>query len=192
MIRQKYKIRDEEQVLLFSGKLIKRKGLKLLLDAAKMLPAELRKNIVVMFMGSGELQNHLEKIAREEPVVKAHFLGFKNQNELSQYYNAADLLVLPSLHSETWGLVVNEALHHGLPCVVSEAVGCAPDLIESGVTGEVFKTGSATDLALAIQRSYKLIGQPEVRKWCREKVGGYTVDKAAEGIAKAYFDCVKS
>ena len=95
--------------------------------------------------------------------------------------------MLPSLHSETWGLVVNESLHHGLPCVVSEAVGCAPDLIEAGVTGEIAVTGSVASLVSAISRALALIGRPEIRETCREKVSGYTVEKAAEGIAKAYW-----
>ncbi|MGA2742887.1 MAG: glycosyltransferase, partial [Bryobacteraceae bacterium] len=107
------------------------------------------------------------------------------------YYHAADLLVLPSLHSETWGLVVNEALHHGLPCVVSEAVGCAPDLIQPGVTGEIAATGSAESLTAAIVRALPIVGRAEVREWCRAKVSGYTVQQAAQGIAQAYCEAVK-
>jgi glycosyltransferase involved in cell wall biosynthesis len=95
-------------------------------------------------------------------------------------------LALPSVVSETWGLVVNDALHHGLPCLVSTAVGCAPDLVESGVTGEVFATGSEASLADAIVKALPLTESNEVRVKCREKVGGYTIEKAAEGIARAY------
>ena len=96
----------------------------------------------MLFLGSGGLQDGLQTLARKTPATTAHFLGFQNQTQLSQYYHAADMLVLPSLFSETWGLVVNDALHHGLPCIVSDAVGCAPDLIENGVTGAVFENGS--------------------------------------------------
>ena len=113
------------------------------------------------------------------------FLGFQNQSQLSPFYHSADALVLPS-HSETWGLVVNEALHHGVPCVVSDAVGSGPDLIEPGVTGEMFEAGSVWGLAAALQRAIGLMGRPEIREACRGKVGEYTVDKAAEGIAAAY------
>ena len=82
--------------------------------------------------------------------------------------------------------MVNEALHHGVPCVVSEAVGCAPDLVKPGATGEVFETGSAESLASALQRAGSLVGRPYVRQVCRDTVSGYTVDRAAEGIARAY------
>jgi glycosyltransferase involved in cell wall biosynthesis len=82
---------------------------------------------------------------------------------------------------------VNDGLHHGLPCVVSEAVGSGTDLIEPGVTGAVFKTGSAEGLAAAIAEVLPLTNQPNTRLRCREKVNGYTVEKAAAGIAEAFF-----
>ena len=172
--------------MLFSGKLSGRKGADLLVAAVKALPSTLRDKIVLTFLGTGELREILEAHAASTPALNVHFCGFKNQSELSPYYHAADVLALPSRHSETWGLVVNEALHHGLPCVVSRAVGCAPDLVETGVTGEVAETDSVESLAAALGRSLNLAGRPEVRASCRERVSGYTVDRAAQGIARAY------
>src|SRR5207244_10179070 len=134
----------------------------------------------------GELKSQLFESAQKDPEIAVRFVGFQNQTKLSPYYHAADLLVLPSRRSETWGLVVNEALHHGVPCVVSDAVGCAPDLIEPGATGELFQAGSVQDLGAALRRAMTLTERSDVRQACREKVSGYTVDKAAEGIAEAY------
>jgi glycosyltransferase involved in cell wall biosynthesis len=185
--RRRLGIRDAEYLILFSGKFSERKAPDLLLRAVKSLPPGIRGRITVAFLGSGELQAALEQLAECSPKIATRFLGFQNQTQLSPYYHAADLLVLPSLHSETWGLVVNEALHHGVPCVVSEAVGCAPDLVEAGVTGEMAATGSADSLAAAIERALPLVGLPEIRQRCRNKVSGYTVQKAAQGIAQAYW-----
>ncbi len=109
---------------------------------------------------------------------------------MSPYYHASDLLVMPS-RNETWGLVVNEALQHGLPCVVSESVGCSPDLIEPGITGEKCAANSVVSLTLAIQRAFVLMERWDIRKKCREKVEAYTMEKAAEGIAKAYQEISK-
>ena len=190
--RERLGIGDTEHLILFSGKLTERKAPDLLLRAVASLPPEVRCRMTVAFLGSGELQAKLSELAATPPEVATRFLGFQNQTQLSPYYHAADLLVLPSLHSETWGLVVNEALHHGVPCVVSEAVGCAPDLVEPGVTGEIAATGSAESLAAAIQRALALIGRPGVRERCRLKVSGYTVEKAAQGIAEAYRAVVKA
>jgi glycosyltransferase involved in cell wall biosynthesis len=173
-------------VLLFSGKLSQRKGVDLIVPAAQRLGSSFRAPVVAAFVGSGELQGALEAQAATCAAASVRFCGFRNQTELSAYYHSADLLVLPSRHSETWGLVVNEALHHGLPCVVSQAVGCAPDLIEPSVTGEIAETDSVESLAAAICRAVPLVGRAELRHACRERVGGYTVEKAADGIAQAY------
>lgn len=184
-IRQNLGITEANIVLLLSGKLIHKKGPDLLLQAVQELPAEIRNRIVIMFLGDGEVKESLQSQASQLNLT-VHFLGFQNQSYLSRYYHAADLLVLPSRYAETWGLVVNEALHHGLPCVVSQGVGCAPDLVQPGVTGNLFETNSIQSLAQAIQHSLILVNRAEIREKCRQKVSGYSVLKASEGIARAY------
>ncbi len=179
-------VTSRQKLFLFSGKLIERKAPRLILKAVKRFPSELRERSVVVFLGDGVLREDLKRIAQETPLVKAVFVGFQNQMSLSGYYHAADLLALPSVSSETWGLVVNEALCHGLPCVVSDAVGCVPDLVDPGVTGEVAEAGNARSLMEAFRRAENLIGDPHIRHKCREKVSGYSMVKAAEGVARAF------
>lgn len=184
-VRQRLGLGESDFALLFSGKLIAEKAPGLVLRAVKKFSAERRARTAVICLGSGPLLGDLQELSRAEPAVRLCVLGFRNQRELSPYYHAADLLVLPSIH-EVWGLVVNEAMHHGIPCVVSEAVGCAPDLVEPGETGELFETGSADSLARALERVKAWAGGPDVRARCREKVSRYTVEAAAESIAAAY------
>jgi glycosyltransferase involved in cell wall biosynthesis len=173
----------EATVLLFSGKLSDRKGVDVLLDAVKAMPAP---RPAIVFLGDGERRGALAERGALDPKVEVRFPGFRNQSQLSPYYHAADLLVLPSVRAETWGLVVNEALHHGVPCVVSDAVGCAPDLVVPGATGETCEAGSVAALRAAIERSLPLVGQSEVRSACRERVAAYSVGAASEGIGRAY------
>jgi glycosyltransferase involved in cell wall biosynthesis len=177
---------DHQLVLLFSGKLAPRKRPDLLFHALGLLDHSLRQRMALLFVGDGELRDQLRAAAAAMPQIPAHFCGFQNQCALSQYYHAADLLVLPSEIGETWGLVVNEALHHGLPCIVSDMVGCAPDLVEAGVIGEVFATGSAHGLAQALERALNLVGRSETREHCRQRAEQYSVERAAYGIAAAY------
>jgi glycosyltransferase involved in cell wall biosynthesis len=190
--REQLGIGTDCTVLLFSGKLSARKGPDLLLAAVKALPPEGRAAMRVLFVGSGDMRQVLAEQARRPPCVAVTFAGFQNQTQLSAYYHAADLLVLPSRHSETWGLVVNEALHHGLPCAVSEDVGCGPDLVVPGVTGEIFETGSVASLAGALRRAEALFGRRAVRSECRRVVSAYSVQRAAAGIASAYTAAVGS
>jgi glycosyltransferase involved in cell wall biosynthesis len=188
--RAELQVGDSAKVLLFSGKISHRKGPDLLVEAVRqMTPAE-RQDVVVVFLGSGEMTPEIAAAAARDPKVDVRFPGFRNQKQLSPYFHAADLFVLPSRRLETWGLVVNEALLHGLPCVVSDAVGCGPDLVAPAITGEVFNAGSATELAVALRRGFSLAGRREVRDACRNRVAGYSIARAAEGIAKAYSDVV--
>jgi glycosyltransferase involved in cell wall biosynthesis len=177
---------------LFSGKLVPRKGPDLLLEAVKELGPTLREQVTVIFLGEGCLREPLQDIAGLSPAVTVRFAGFQNQHSLSRFYHAADMLVMPSRASETWGLVVNEALHHGLPCVVSSAVGSAPDLVQEGITGATFESGSSRDLVRAILLTMDLLRLPELRSRCQEHVQSYALDVAARGIARAYWEALGS
>ena len=189
--RQALRLTEEQYVLLFSGKLVSWKGPDLLLEAVKELKLPLRKRVAVLFLGEGNLREPLQDLAESSPAITVRFAGFQNQRSLSRFYHAADMLVMPS-QGDTWGLVVNEALHHGLPCVVSSAVGAARDLVEEGVTGATSEAASARDLSRAITRTIDLLSMPELRVRCRERVSGYSLDAAARGIARAYWEVTDS
>lgn len=172
-------------VLLFSGKLSERKDPEILLRAMTHLDVADPGPYVVIFLGEGRLRAALEDQAAAIGACRVRFVGFRNQREMSPFFHAADVLVLPSRQSETWGLVVNEALAHGLPCVVSDAVGCAADLVESGLTGEVFPAGDVRALADSLTRVFKWRAGVSTREACRSRVAGYGVPAAAAGIAEA-------
>jgi glycosyltransferase involved in cell wall biosynthesis len=183
-MRRELGLQPDEVAVLFSGKLSERKGVHVLVEAAKRLSPELRSRLALVFLGDGEERRWLAA----ENAVRMIFLGFRNQREFSPYFHAADLFVLPSLWGETWGLVVNEALHHGLAAVVSAAVGCAPDLVHEGHTGAVAEAGSAESLAHAIERALEFAAAPETRLRCRQKVSQYSIPEAARGIARAWHE----
>jgi len=185
IVREELGISAQDIVAVFSGKFIERKNPEVILKALMTLPGELQRQIVIMYIGSGPLKPLLERTVQEEGNVRVIFCGFKNQSELSAYYNAADFMILPS-RKEPWGLVVNEAMVHGLPCVVSDHVACHKDLIEPGVTGEVFVSNDKNDLGRAITKIVLYCKSPSTQQICRRKVSNYSVEAAANGIAKAY------
>lgn len=112
--------------------------------AARSLPAGSVHGLVV---GSGELEDAM-RAAASTCVAPVTFAGFLNQTEIGAAYTAADALVLPSDWGETWGLVVNEAMLFGLPAIVSDRVGCGPDLVADGETGFVFPFGDGGALGV--------------------------------------------
>src|SRR5581483_7456242 len=161
-------------VVLFAGKLSPRKRPDLLVDALARRQARSGRRALLAFVGDGVLKVALEERARSAG-LRVHFAGFQNQTQLSRYYHAADLFVLPSGERETWGVVVNEALAHAVPCVVSDAVGCAPDLVVPGRTGERFEADSVGGLEAALERAASLAGRDDVRRWCRAMAAEYSV-----------------
>ncbi len=183
-VRQEIGAHQDQIVLMFCGKLSPRKAPYLILEAISRMASAIRLKFFVLLVGDGELRQKLETDAKRLNIPLQH-VGFKKQHELSPYYHASDLLVLPSIWGETWGLVVNEALHHGVPAVVSSTVGCAEDLIVPGQTGEIFKNGDSQSLAESLNSAVKLVGEPEIRNKCRIKVSGFSVENAAKGIANA-------
>lgn len=190
-VRKEIGAHQDQIVLMFCGKLSPRKAPDLILDAISRMDPENLLKFFVLLVGDGELRQKLEIEARRLNIPLKH-VGFKKQHELSRYYHASDLLVLPSKWGETWGLVVNEALHHGVPAVVSSSVGCAEDLIVSGQTGEVFQNDSSRSLANCIASASKLVGNLDIREICKKKVSQFSIENAAKGIAYTYNLVVKN
>jgi glycosyltransferase involved in cell wall biosynthesis len=137
-----------DKVLLFCGKLIARKRPLDVVDAVALLEQSERPFLV--FVGSGPLDNAIRARAAALGVTKLVITGFKNTDEIGAYYAAADAFVLPS-EFETWGLVVNEAMLHSLPVIVSDCCGCAADLVADGRTGSCFPAGHVASLAHSIR-----------------------------------------
>ncbi|MCS4044989.1 glycosyltransferase involved in cell wall biosynthesis [Salinibacter ruber] len=182
-VRDDFWIEGDTFTILFVGKMSERKGVDVLVKALGGMDA--KEEIALMFVGEGPLKEELRHQARQEG-VQVHFAGFQNQEDLSRFYHASDTLVLPSRRGETWGLVVNEALHHGIPAIVSDQVGCATDLIESGRTGEVFRSEDPKDLRQAISKvksEYERAG--EHREEVRQFVEAYSIEASAKGILNA-------
>ena len=128
-------------------------------------------NLVIA--GDGPTRLELEKCARnlrvEERVI---FAGLKTYQELPGMYGLARAFILAST-SETWGLVVNEAMAAGLPVLVSEMCGCAPDLVRDGENGFTFDPWDAGEMAqkmLIVHREAAL----------RERMAGRSAEIIAE------------
>ena len=162
-------------VVLFCGKLIPRKRPLDLVAALELLPT----SVTTLFVGDGQLAACVSNALSPGCGVVT---GFVNQSDLPSYYHAADILVLPS-GAETWGLVVNEAMACGVLPVVSDQVGCAPDLAKG--VGEVFRCGDVPSLADALSRAVARLADPDVRLRVQEHVERYSIERTATGFEQA-------
>ena len=168
-------------VVMFAGKFV---SAKRPLDIVAAVASMNDPRVQVLFVGSGELEGAL-KAAVDARNIGATFPGFMNQHEMPAAFAAADCLVLPSGH-ETWGLIVNEAMAAGLPAVVSDRVGCAPDLVVPGETGEVVPVESPEAMGEALARIARRVREGhQFRDACRARVNRYTYEAATDGLAAA-------
>lgn len=166
-LRKQWGIAEDAFCVLFCGKFIPVKRPLDVVAAARQLKefSQVAKPHV-LFVGSGELGDQLrgecsvvfdaengglsqKRAVTNEQRPSASFAGFLNQTEISQAYVAADCLALPG--RETWGLVVNEALVSGLPCVVSDACGCAEDLVKPFAPKHCFQMGDQAQFIEALE-----------------------------------------
>jgi glycosyltransferase involved in cell wall biosynthesis len=138
-------------IILYASKMIERKRPGDLLEAYIRLSGDGTRepDPYLLFIGDGELRPELEARTARLNWNSIKFLGFKNQTELPGYYNLCDVFVLPSVQ-EPWGLVINEVMNAGRAVIVSDEVGCAPDLVKSGENGYVFKAGDVSELRNAL------------------------------------------
>jgi glycosyltransferase involved in cell wall biosynthesis len=180
-VRRLFEADPAEFVILFVGKLESKKRISDAIRAVARLDGRIR----LLVIGTGPEEAALKTLARQHG-VEVTWAGFLNQSDLGKAYAAADCLVLPSDAGETWGLVVNEAMATGLPCVVSDRVGCAPDLVVAGQTGEVFPMGDLAALAAALEsvRRQRKAGF-DFATVCRTRAEKYSFAAATTGLLAA-------
>lgn len=186
--RHRWGVPEAACCFLFVGKLQPKKRpldfLAALERLARRSPAGAVHGLVV---GTGELEAEARRAAAKNgaPVT---FTGFLNQTEIGEAYAAADVLVLPSDWGETWGLVVNEGMLFGLPAVVSDRVGCGPDLVTEGETGRVAPFGDVEVLADTMEG---LVRDAERRKSMGEKARARALNYSPRRGATATLEAVR-
>ena len=120
------KFKQYDKKYLFVGRLSKEKNIEMLIDIFNKL-----EDYKLTIVGSGPLEKQLKKRAKENII----FVGNVVNLEIRKYFETNNILVLTSV-SETWGLVVEEALYYGVPVIVSSNCGSC-EIIKDGINGYV-------------------------------------------------------
>jgi glycosyltransferase involved in cell wall biosynthesis len=115
-------------------------------------------------------------------------VGFLNQSEISRAYAAADCLVLPSNAKETWGLVVNEAMASGLPCIVSNACGCVEDLVDPIRPDLCYPVGDIIALERAMAAA---ITHPPPSELLRAHISKYDFTRTIDTVESLYVEALR-
>src|SRR4029077_2807062 len=158
-VRQKYAL--PENYFLASARFIEKKNLPRLVQAY----AEYRRRSEIaakmpwdlVLLGDGPLREALNsQLSTLHLIEHVHLPGFKPYDELPVYYALANAFVHAST-TEQWGLVVNEAIASGLPVIVSNRCGCAPELVNGN--GFTFDPTNEDELATRLLEMASLSDQ---------------------------------
>jgi D-inositol-3-phosphate glycosyltransferase len=175
-------------VLMYAGRLCAEKGVMVALQAVDLLVNRQHRAIRLRIYGSGDprYEEHLRAYASThglDDMVSFH--GLVPRDQLLRAYDAADVLLVPSLWEEPFGLVAVEAMARAVPVVASDAGGLN-GVVEDGVSGALVTPGDPGDLAAAVKR---LLDRPDERrrfgKAGQQAVRArYTLDMCAQRVER--------
>lgn len=186
-LRCELKLEPGLPIFLFASKLQRRKRCIDLVEAFLRLtprpgagpPAYL------LIAGDGEERQAIEQRIVSSGTRNIRMLGFQNQSELPRLFDLCDVFILPSIH-EPWGLIVNEVMNAARAVVVSDQVGCAPDLLRNGINGFVFPAQNVDALCDVLRR---FINDPALARTmgvrAPEILRGYSFERDIQGLRQA-------
>ncbi|NTS42557.1 glycosyltransferase family 4 protein [Flavisolibacter sp. BT320] len=105
----------------------------------------------LLLVGDGPLEKTLKGLVKDNNIPYVEFLGPVSQMDLPYYYSISHSAILPSF-SESWGLVINEAMAAGLPILISDKCNCKSDLLIEGVNGFSFDPYSEDSILHSLNR----------------------------------------
>ncbi len=145
-------------------------------------------------IGSGDLylklKCYVDKLKNNR---KIEIINWLQIDDLVHYYKQASAFILPSSF-DNWGLVVNEAISSGLPCIVSQNCGCAVDLIKNNESGFVFNPNKNNELQKYMKKVEKLTKDDQLKivSLARANLKNYDLNNFSKNLKKAIVFSIKN
>ncbi len=175
--------------ILFVGRLDKRKGFSVLLEAfLKIKPHYPQLKLQVVGPFNPNSCKHYQMLAQQHGVTDIEFVGYISPEVLPDYYHNADIFCAPSLGFESFGIVLLEAMAAELPVVASNIAGYRSVILD-GQEGFLVPPGQPDALANML---VKLVANPKLR-WKmgqagRRQVEQYSWDRIVDKTLDVYTD----
>ena len=190
----------EPFLMTYAGRLHPAKGIETLLEAVRLVMADLSCHLVVggrpstMNDETGRRRDYLAELhARAERLgIDGHVTWIAHQDDMPMLLRASDVTVLPSIWSEPFGRIVIESMACETP-VVASRVGGIPEILTGEFAEGLFEPGSPTDLAQHIAR---LAGwrssDPDLGRRARAHVAdSFSVNRTIDGVEHALLSTVE-
>ena len=154
---------EHEQIVLYVGRMVREKGVQVLLDAAPRVLTE-RPGTQFLLVGTGYYLDDLKRQAQSLGIApNTHFLGYVGDDELRRLYKVANAVCIPSLY-DPFGIVALEGMAAQVPEVTTD-VGGLKDFVEHMVTGVTTYAGDSGSLAWGL---LQVLRNPELAQRLKE------------------------
>jgi len=174
---------ERDVAFLTVGQFIQRKGFDLLLDAWAMTS----ESAELFIIGGGRLEDEYRDTVNRKGLKNVRILGFKPEAELSEYYLASDVFLMPT-REDIWGLVVNEAMSRALPVVSSDRCTAGNELIKNGINGYVYPCEDVASLAKYIDI---LTRDAELRRQLSENALSAIAEHSYENVIESHTESIE-
>lgn len=171
--------------IIFIGRLIKTKGVLVLLKSIKRISF----NYSLTIIGNGPEEKSIKDFVVKNNYLKDKviFYDFMNNEDVLIHLKQSDLLVLPSINKDGWGAVVSESLMQGTPVITTNKCGSSI-LLNKNYLGSVVKANSIKSLQLAIETRIK---QGKINQNQRDKIIHWSKCLDGNVAAQYMLDCIK-
>jgi glycosyltransferase involved in cell wall biosynthesis len=172
--------------LTFIGYLVPRKGVKQILKIISLLKQQ-KKDFILEIIGDGSDREKLEEYTKKNNISEfVSFLGFKQKEELPEYLARSDCFLFQT-NFDIWGLVLNEAMAAGVPCISSIHAGATHDLIIEGETGFAMDFSKTEKI---VERVNWILDHPDKARIIGENASKFiqqnvSISKSCEGFLQA-------
>ncbi|MDD3139853.1 MAG: glycosyltransferase family 4 protein, partial [Lachnospiraceae bacterium] len=177
--------------LLYMGRLVKVKGIDILLKAMSKV-IEMYPEIILRFVGDGPDRALFEEQTRQLGLTKnILFEGF--HLDKGTYFRQADIFIYPSRWQEAFGISIVEAMSYGLVCIASE-VGGIPEIIEDGINGYLFEKEDSYRLEKKIEQAIQQIeddGKQKIVECAKKTAQKFRIEHTVEQLEILYSSLIK-
>lgn len=182
-------IETKEKYFITVGRLIEKKNILFTVKAYQKLKEANNDLPELWIIGEGPEKERIKSFIQTNKIEGIKLMPFQSQAQLSALYQNSQAMIISSNKSETWGLVINEAMASGIPVIASQHCGATSSLVKDGINGYIFDPYNLQSL---IEKWELFINQTEQE---REEMGRQSSEIIKEWnldkFTEATYNCIE-